>query len=269
DGEPLPSGTLLLYAEQGFGDTLQFCRFITTAAIHAHRVIVEAPEPLLRLLRNIPNIAQVSTNADTADAACALPDLPHALNLSAAAIAASGAPYLSVPEDAQHIWAPRLETIASPRIGMAWRGRAETRPGTHLKRSLPLADLLAHLPAQASLFPLQIDITPDEATQLSDDPRVCDLTADIADFADTAALAAAMDVIVTIDTAPAHLALALGLPTWVLLPFSPDWRWGREPETTLWYPTARLFRQPAPGDWDAVLSQVKQALSLHLQHAAP
>lgn len=251
-GEAMPGGTLLLSAEQGFGDTLLFSRFIAPAAARARcRVRVEAPAPLLPLLARIPGVEAVVSGSGTAH--CALPDLPLVLGTATAP-----AGYLEASPDRLAAWTERLGPADRPRIGIVWRGRAERRQAPHLSRRVPLAALLGALPADAELLPLQVDIAPDDAAILAGDPRVRNLSADIRDFADTAALAAAADLVVSIDSGPAHLALALGCETWVLLPFSPDWRWGLAPETTSWYPTARLFRQSSPGQWP--LARLKRAL---------
>ncbi len=246
NGGPMMDGSLLLSAEQGYGDTLQFSRFIPAAAARVDRLEVEAPEPLLRLLWHVPGVSLATARADeTATAHCPLPDLLDALGL-----------------DAATAWAAKLAVTTGSRIGIAWRGRAETRPGQHLKRSLPLEHLLTRLPADATIFPLQTDITAIEIEHLASDPRVRNLTAGIADFADTAAIAAAMDLVVAIDTAPAHLALGLGCETWMLLPFSADWRWGIGADAAIWYPAARLFRQTTPGDWADPLDRLSAALAL-------
>lgn len=253
-GEPLPGGTLVLSAEQGFGDTLLFARFIAPAAVRAGcRVIVEAPAALLPLLASIPGIE--AARAATGTAHCALPDLPFALGVTDTG---SDTAYLAAPHDRAIAWAERLGAPQGPRIGIVWRGRTERRSAPHLTRRIPLPALLGALPADAEIYPLQIDITPEDAATLAADPRIRDFIPDIRDFADTAALAASLDLVVSVDSGPAHLALATGCETWVLPPYSPDWRWGLAPETTRWYPSARLFRQASPGQWP--LARLKQAL---------
>lgn len=249
DGAPL-DGTLLLSAEQGFGDTLLFARFAAPAAALAARTVLEAPAPLLPLLAGIPGVETVARFSGRADAHCALPDLPGVLGVgSFADLAAFPPAYLPPPPARTAAWAERLGKADGPRIGIVWRGRAERRTAPHLTRAVPVAALLAALPLDAELIPLQPDAPPD-------DPRI--RPAAIADFADTAALATLCDLVVSIDSGPAHAALAAGAETWVLPPFSPDWRWGLAPDATPWYPTARLLRQPAPGAWP--LAKLKRAL---------
>ncbi len=256
-GGALPGGTLVLSAEQGFGDTLLFARFVAPAVARAQcRVAVEAPAPLAPLLDTIPG-AEAATAA-TGTAHCALPDLPEVLGLTAAGLAALPAAYLAPPPERAAAWAERLGPAQGPRIGIAWRGRAERRSAPHLARAIPLGALLGAIPADAEIYPLQVDIAPDDAATLAADPRVRNHVAQLRDFADTAALAASLDLVVSGDSGPAHLALAVGRETWVLPPYSPDWRWGLDPETTPWYPTARLLRQPTPGQWP--LARLKRAL---------
>lgn len=252
-GEPLDGGTLLLHAEQGLGDTLQFCRFVPLAAARGAWVVVEAQTPLLPLLARLPGVAaaraHIETTGSVLAAECPFPSLPLALGIDGEAVAAAAPPYLSVPEDRAALWHERLGAKTRRRIGIVWSGRAEHRKGPHLKRSLPLDLLLDRLPADAEVYALQKDISAADAGRLRARPFSHVLADDLADFADTAAVAMEMDAVLTIDTSVAHLVGGLGLPARILLPFSADWRWGIERHSTPWYPAARLFRQPAPGDW--------------------
>lgn len=255
-GEPL-AGPLLLVSEQGFGDTLLFARFAARAAALAGTAVLEAPAPLLPLLADIPGVAVTDRFAGSAAARCALPDLPGVLGVARFAdLADTPAAYLPPPPDRAARWADRLGAAAGPRVGIVWRGRAETRAAPHLARAIPLAALLGALPPDADILPLQPVADPADARTLADDPRV--RPAEPADFADTAALAHLCDLVVGADSGPVHAALATGADTWVLPPFSPDWRWATDPETTPWYPHARLLRQSAPGHWP--LARLKRAL---------
>lgn len=255
-GQPLDA-PLLLVSEQGFGDTLLFARFAAEAAARAGSAILEVPAPLLPLLEGIPGTTVTDRFAAEAAARCALPDLPGALGIATLDdLAAFPAAYLAPPADRVAAWNGRLGPAAGPRIGLVWRGRAETRTAPHLTRALPLAVLLGALPPDAEILPLQpVDDRADAAT-LAADPRV--RPAAPADFADTAALAALCDLAVGADSGPVHAALASGAETWILPPFSPDWRWGLARETTPWYPAARLLRQATPGLWP--LAALKRAL---------
>jgi ADP-heptose:LPS heptosyltransferase len=143
-------------------------------------------------------------------------------------------------------------------VGVVWSGKP-THHNDH-NRSIPVEQFLRALPAQAEVFSLHDRIRDQDAAVLAAHPRIRRFDGQIQDFADTAALAAAMDLVVSVDTSAAHLAAALGQPTWVLLPFAPDWRWLLDREDSPWYPTVRLFRQPALGDWDSVLARVRTEL---------
>lgn len=255
-GERL-DGPLLLVSEQGFGDTLLFGRFAAAAAHRAGAAILEAPAPLLPLLADIPGLSVTDRFAGHAAARCGLPDLPAVLGVGDFSdLAAFPASYLAAPPARIAHWRQSLGEAAGPRLGIVWRGRAETRTAPHLTRAIPLAALLGALPPDADILSLQPVADPDDARRLADDPRVRDAAP--ADFADTAALATLCDLVVGADSGPIHAALAVGADTWVLPPFSPDWRWSTAPDTTPWYPAARLLRQPAPGRWP--LAALKRAV---------
>lgn len=257
-GERL-AGPLLLVSEQGFGDTLLFARFAATAATRAAETFLEAPAPLLPLLAAIPGVTLTDRFTGSAAARCALPDLPGVLGVAAAPdLAAFPAACLPPPPARLAQWAERLGPTGGPRIGIVWRGRAETRAAPHLVRAIPLAALLGALPPDAEILPLQPVADAADAEILAADPRT--RTTAPADFADIAALARLCDLVVGGDSGPIHAALAAGAEAWVLPPFSPDWRWGLAPETTPWHPAARLFRQAAPGQWP--LARVKRELLL-------
>jgi len=261
NGENLDKTPLIIHAEQGFGDTLQFARFIPLVLPRVKHVIVEAPAPLIRLLETIPGVTTVTDNAMAPRTMqCPLLELPSVLGLNKAGILNPVGKYLAVPASAKHTWDQRIPPSQNLRIGIAWKGRPETRTGKHLTRGVPLAALLEALPKSAEIYPLQKDITTNDAKVLAADPRIHNETHNISDFADSAAIADKMDVIATIDTAPAHLALALARPTYVLLPYAADWRWMQAPEATPWYATAKLLRQETPGQWDTVLERLQISL---------
>lgn len=257
-GERL-EGPLLLVSEQGFGDTLLFARFAAAAAAYASETILEAPAPLLPLLAALPGLTLTDRFTGTAAARCALPDLPGVLGVGRIAdLAAFPAACLPPPPARIALWAERLGPATGPRIGIVWRGRAEARTAPHLTRAIPLGALLGALPPDAEILPLQPVPDTADAERLAADPRARTTTP--ADFADTAALARLCNLVVGSDSGPIHAALAAGAQAWVLPPFSPDWRWGLEPETTPWHPAARLFRQSSPGQWP--LARLKRELLL-------
>jgi len=252
-GDPLAGRTLLVHAEQGFGDTLHFARFLPRLAAAGGRVVLEAQAPLLPLLRRLPGLDAVVARGEPLPACdCHVPllSLPRALGLTRPAELAMSAPYLAVPPERLAAWRDRLP--AGPRIGVVWAGNPHHKTD-HL-RSLDPALLLDRLGPALPAPPLCLQ---QEATA---PPGMVPLAADLADFADTAAVLAGLDLLISVDTAIVHLAGALGRPAWVLLPAHPDWRWQRHRADSPWYPSLRLFRQPAPGDWAGALDQVAAAL---------
>jgi len=168
------------------------------------------------------------------------------------------APYVCADPGERAIWPDRLAPGTELRVGLAWRGSPANQRDRD--RSITLESLLPLLDISGlGFYSLQIGRTVSESAALAA-AGVIDFTPQITDFADTAALASELDLIISVDTAVAHLAGALGRPVWTLLPFAPDWRWGLEGESTPWYPTMRLFRKPTRGDWGSVLQRVGEAL---------
>lgn len=247
--EDIAGKTLLLHAEQGLGDTLQFCRYATLAAKRGARVVLEVQRPLLRLLSPLEGVATVVAKGDLLpafDLHCPLMSLPLAFGGIA-----SDVPYIKVGASD---WARRLPP--GRRIGLAWSGNPALKNDRH--RSIPL-DRFAPLLAATPLIGVQKDLRPGDAAVAQG--RIAHFGADLADFADTAALLDQMDVVVSVDTAAAHLAGAMGKRVYILLPYvGVDWRWGIAGDRTPWYPTARLLRQPAPGDWDSVIARLAAEL---------
>jgi tetratricopeptide (TPR) repeat protein len=272
-GEPAAGRTLLIHAEQGFGDTLQFCRYGTLAAASGLRVIMQVPRPLVRLLRRLPGVALV-IGPDEAlpdfDLHCPMLSMPLAMRTTIETIPSTAA-YLHADPDEVAAWRTRLAALEDPledyrpRIGLVWAGAA--RAGTTLaavdrRRSMSLARLapLLDLPG-LHFFSLQKD----PATA----PGLTDYMAEMEDFADTAALIANLDLVISVDTAVAHLAAARGKPVWLLDRFDACWRWLTGRRDSPWYPTLRLYRQPRPGDWESVLAEIARDLrSLTIPKAA-
>ncbi|HTK36754.1 MAG TPA: tetratricopeptide repeat-containing glycosyltransferase family protein [Caulobacteraceae bacterium] len=260
-GEDLAGRTLLLHAEQGFGDTIQFCRYAALAAARGARVVLEAPPALKALMRSLDGVAELVGAGEPLpdfDLHCPLMSLPHAFGTTLETIP-TRASYLAAPPERSAAWAGVVADSPRPKVGLAWFGK----PTHHndRNRSIRLEPLLEALPSGLELFSLQDRARPEDEAALAAYPRIRRFEDRLTDFADTAALASQMDLVVSVDTSTAHLAAALGRPTWVLLPFSPDWRWLLDREDSPWYPTVRLFRQPAPGDWDSVLARLGEALS--------
>jgi hypothetical protein len=258
---PLHRKTVLLHAEQGLGDTIQFARYVPlVAASGAAAVVLEVQPELKSLMSGLDGVAQVLSRGEAPpafDVHCPLGSLPHAMKTEIESVPAA-IPYLSADPARLASWSARLEALPRPRIAVAWSGNPAHENDRNRSIAFEkLSPLLAH---PASFVSIQRDVRDAEAIQLAAEKRVEHVGGALADFDDTAAVLTLCDLVITADTAPAHLAGALGRPVWVLVPFAPDWRWTLDGETTPWYPTARLFRQTSPGDWDAVLARVAAAL---------
>ncbi|HVY59093.1 MAG TPA: tetratricopeptide repeat protein [Xanthobacteraceae bacterium] len=260
-GAQPPAGTtILLHAEQGLGDTLQFVRYAPLVARHGARVVLEVQPALKSLLAGMAGVAEVIARGEelpTFDLHCPLLSLPLAFGTEIATIPAE-TPYVFAPPDRTARWRERLAGAPSPRVGLAWSGNPNHTEDRN--RSIPLARLAPLVHAQqATFFGLQKDRRPADREMLAQIP-ITDLADSLVDFAETAAVIAELDLVISVDTAVAHLAGAMGKPVWILLPHYADFRWLLNHEDTPWYPTARLFRQPLPGDWECVLGQVHDAL---------
>lgn len=261
---PLGGRTLLVHAEQGLGDTLQFVRYVPLLAAQGAKVLLEVQRPLVRLLSSVSALTGQATIVAQGDALpefdchCPLLSLPLACRTKPENLPAA-TPYLHAPAAKLAEWAERLGPRQQPRIGVAWRGNP--RHGNDHRRSLPLATLapLFDVP-DVQFFSLQKEIPPADIAAAAACPNLVKLGAQMVDFTDTAAVVGLLDAVVTIDTSVAHLTGALGRPLWVLLPFAPDWRWMLGRKDSPWYPTAEIFRQTAPGDWSAPLAEVRERL---------
>jgi Flp pilus assembly protein TadD len=263
-GEPAEGQTLLIHAEQGYGDTIQFCRYAPLAAARGLQVILEAPAPLVRLLQSLPGVAQIVAHGDplpSFDLHCPMLSLPPALGTTIATIPGD-VPYLRADPAQVAAWRARLAALENqgPRIGLVWNGN----PRVALPSAAALGRWRSFSPDR--LAPLFEQPDRHFVSLQKDDPEapthfpLTDLMAEMEDFADTAALIANLDLIISIDTSVAHLAAAMGKPVWLLACFDPCWRWLVERRDSPWYPTLRLYHQPRPGDWDAVLAEVAHDL---------
>jgi Flp pilus assembly protein TadD len=258
DGSDISGRTILLHAEQGFGDTIQFIRYAPLVADRGANVILECPEVLAQLLRSVKGIEHVVVRGEKLPefhVQCPLLSLPLAFGTTLEAIPAE-VPYIGSDEALIGNWRDRIKNDGSRiKIGVAWAGNPGFRQNRY--RNMPLERFLSltRLP-DVTLYSLQKGAEADEAKNLPEGFRVLDHTEEIRDFADTAALIANLDMVISVDTAVAHLAGALGRTVWTLLPFSPEWRWLLDREDSPWYPTMRLFRQSSPGDWQSVMDRV-------------
>ena len=263
--EDIHEKTILLHAEQGYGDTIQFCRYVAIVAARGAHVILEVPESLVELMRSLNTPVQIIAKGQPLpnfDMHCPLLSLPLALATRLNTVPAS-VPYLKASPHHVNRWASRLGPRNKPRIGLVWSG--EQTHANDLNRSFPLTLLLPLLDLDALFVSLQKDLRPDDANILVSRSDLRHFGDDLKSFADTAALLASLDLVVSIDTSVVHLAGALAKPIWVMLPFTPDWRWLLDRTDSPWYPTARLFRQDESGAWPAVIEHVRVALRSFIQ----
>ena len=265
-GEPIADRTLLIEAEQGFGDTLQFLRFVPLARERAGRVVLTVQRELAALLAPLAKawrvtLAIAGTAAPQADLQCPLLSLPFALGTRLDTLPCARR-YLEVPPAYRRRWRGSLGGHAKIKIGLAWSGRIQAQEN----RAMPVA-VLARLFAAVSgvdWLVLQPDLSGDDKRALDAYARTASIhrfDARIDDFADTAAIVERLDAVVSIDTSIAHLAGALGKPLWLMLPFAADWRWFANTKHSPWYPSAHLVRQPSPGQWGPVVDAVAGDLS--------
>lgn len=262
-GEPIWLGKesvagkrLLIYAEQGLGDALQFCRFATAVADMGATVMLEVQAPLANLLASVEGVSRVIADGSPLpefDYRCPLLSLPLALRTTIDTIPAA-TPY--VRSDAAKVawWSKRLGDRGRPRIGLCWSGNP--KQGNDHNRSTRLADWIDHLSPEFRYVCLQKDIRPADEEILAANPWISRFDDELHDFSDTAALCECLDLVISVCTSVAHLSGALGRPTWVLIPFNPDWRWLLDRDDSPWYPTAKLYRQQTSGDWNGVFARV-------------
>jgi tetratricopeptide (TPR) repeat protein len=271
-GQPAAGKRLMIFAEQGYGDVVQFAPLVRTLAQQAEHIVFQVYPALSRLLAHhyntdrievIPLPAhpdQIGTERPL-DGFAPLLSLPHLMGLSYSALPLLQAPLRPIPEDLSR-WRERLGPARQARIGIVWAGRPEH--ANDRNRSLP-AETLAQLLALPGIDWVSLQVGPRRGEFATHMPHALDLGAELQDFADTAAVIELLDGVVAVDTAVAHLAASLHKPVWLMLPFAPDWRWGETGETTPWYPHMRLYRQTRRGDWHDVVSR----LAGDLAHAHP
>jgi tetratricopeptide (TPR) repeat protein len=255
DGKPLGGRTILLHAEQGFGDTMQFVRYVPMVAAMGGRVIVEVQRDLVRLIRRAFGAERVIAAADPLprfDCHCPLLSLPLAFRTDLNSIPAK-IPYLLADPAAAARWKERVDTVgAGLKIGFVWAGNPKNL--LDRKRSIPFEQMLKLLRQRGVRF-FSLQKNAGNATWPAD-VTVVDWTSDLRDFDDTAALVANLDLVISVDTAVAHLAGAMGKRTWLMIPYVPDWRWLLRRPDSPWYPTVRIFRQSVRGDWGGVVEAV-------------
>lgn len=266
DGSPLAGRTILLWTEQGLGDTLQLIRYARLVRDRGGVVRVCCPPVLAGLLATCPGVDRaIPAGEPLGDFAVQIPllSLPKILGTTAETIPAE-VPYLTAPRSASEALSPPLAAAGGAlRVGIVWATGAAHPTTAQRSCSVALFRPLADVPG-VRLFGLQHGETARELCDLGD-PRLTDLSPWLGDFSTTAALVEQMDLILTVDTAMAHLAGALGKKVWTLLPQPADWRWMLDREDSPWYPTLRLFRQSRPGDWEEAFERIAQALAEEAQ----
>ena len=248
---------LLLYAEQGFGDSIQFIRFVPNLINMGAVVILMVQKPLLELFNQIDGvylILEMGQEVPEHDLSCPLMSLPLALKLHEEENF-NKYPYLKADPFKVSRWEARLSHIKSLRVGIAWRG--STSHANDKFRSLHFEQFKKCIPIDAQCVSLQKEVSKEEGAIVELDKRVADYTVELNDFSDTAGLCANLDLIICVDTSVAHLASALGKPVWIMLAYSPDWRWMINRADSPWYDKVVLYRQDAFGEWDGVLNEIK------------
>jgi len=269
-GESLQGKTILLHAEQGLGDTLQFIRFAAQVAQQAEKVVVECQPGLKRLLATVSGVAGVYAKGEALpphDVRCPMMSLPYRLGVNSVADIPADIPYLAAEPSAVASWRERLQPLPGLKVGLVWAGdprkydpesnRIDQRRSLNLEAFEPLFALVgvSYVSLQKGEASAQVGAY---------ESRVADWMGEIGDFADTAALAACLDLVIAVDTSVAHLAGALGKEVWLLSRFDGCWRWMLERSDSPWYPSLTLFRQTQPGNWDDVIADIGSSLAARL-----
>lgn len=255
-GEEIAGKRLLVHPEQGFGDIIQFTRFLPLAATRGAHVVLEVPYPLRRLLEGIPGVTEFVTYGHELppyDFHCPIMSLPLALGITLETIP----PPLQLPSLPRN---KKTDDKDPLRVGLAWTGNPKF--ADYRRRSISLQQLvpLGKIP-NVLLFSLVKENALEQIAEVAPQLPIADLCSSVRDFADTAAHIAELDLVIATDTAVAHLAATMEKPVWLLVPPSLDWRWLVNREDSPWYPSMRIFRQDSPGDWTGVIDRVFHELS--------
>ena len=258
DGSLLAGRSILIFAEQGYGDVIQFVRYVPLVAARGGRVIVSCEPALKRVLESVAGVSCVVVNGEALpefEVQLPIVSLPRMFGTTLETIPAQ-VPYVRVQDALVEKWrAAMSDGGRGPKIGLVWASQP-------LHRIAPLksATLAAFAPlgsvAGARFYSLQKGEAAKEASASVAPMRIADLSSGIEDFADTAACIANLDLTISVDTSVAHLAGAMGKPVWTLLPYAPDWRWHPDQDSSAWYPTMRLYKQDRPGDWATVIARL-------------
>ncbi|MGE3622677.1 MAG: tetratricopeptide repeat protein [Bdellovibrionales bacterium] len=251
--------TVLLHAEQGFGDTIHFCRYARRIFLLGAKIVLEVQPALKSLMQSLEGPAQVIAHGEALpdfDYHCPLLSLPLACGTRPDNIPAA-IPYLRAPDERREFWTQKLGPKRKRRVGLVWSGNPKQK--NDFNRSMSLFDIMPFASCDVELYSLQKDLGIADRIMLAGTPKIG--IPELGDFADTAALMEHMDIVITVCTSAAHLAGALGRPVWILLSHTACWRWMLDRSDSPWYPTARLFRQTVPGEWGDVVEAVKKELT--------
>jgi tetratricopeptide (TPR) repeat protein len=260
--EPIEGHAILVHAEQGMGDTIQFCRYLPLLADRGARVLAALPGPILDLVAAMDRRIEIVTeeNMPPFDFHSPMMSLPHALGTVLETVPAR-VPYLFAPAERKAHWARTLSPRRGRRVGLAWAGNP--RHTNDRQRSMPLATLLPLLDLPGIQFiSLQKEIKEEDRAVYQAAENLLKLGETLTDYGDTAALLDELDLVIAVDTSVAHLAGALGRPFWVLVTHIPEWRWLLDRDDSPWYPTARVVRQKVDGDWDEVIARIARELAV-------
>ena len=262
--EPIAGKTILLHSDEGFGDTVQYARYASMVAKLGGRVILEAADEMQPLLAGMEGVDLCVSRKDASlpdfDLHCPLSGLPLAFRTRLETIPAARSYLPPLPEARVRQWRDRLGAHDKLRVGLVWSGNRHHT--NDLNRSTTLRAMSAIADPRACFYSLQKETRPDDAAVLAERADIIDLTGHLTDFVETAALISCLDLVITVDTSVAHVAAASGCPTWILLPFTPDFRWLLGRDDSPWYPTVRLFRQDESRDYARVLARLRAELDM-------
>jgi len=257
--ESLSGKTILLYGEQGLGDSIQFCRYAKMVQELGAKVVLEIPKSLVILiggLEGVDTIVEQGNVLPNFDFQCPLMSLPLAFNTQIYNIPFSSA-YIKVDSSRIELWRHRLGIKTKTRVGIVWSGNSEHKNDRN--RSIKLEDLLSYLTEEQEFICLQKEVRTIDIDAIERSAIKC-FTNEITDFMDTAALCSLMDVVISVDTSVAHLSSAIGQKTWLMLPYSPDWRWLLDREDSPWYKSMKIYRQGPDCKWESLFDMIKSDL---------
>jgi tetratricopeptide (TPR) repeat protein len=262
NGSDIAGHTVLIYAEQGLGDEIQFVRYAPLVAQHGAKVIIECHKELSTLLQPIESVKHVIVQGEPLpdfDVQCPLLTLPLVFNTTLENIPAK-VPYIFVNPVLRQGWKDKIQQDNSKmKVGLVWNGNPKNK--NDMNRSIPFSKISQFIHcSDITFYSLQKGNAAEQSRNRPLGMKLVDLSEEINNFSDTAAIIENLDLTISVDTSVAHLAGALGKPIWTLIPFAPDWRWMLNREDSPWYPTMRLFRQLSPGDWESVIFRVKDEL---------